>query len=582
MTTQPPNAHERLLLRDAERHFDYHNFNELLEIASSTCLRQIPDYSFDQELISDEQRVILMLGVRGLNNALDTIATPWDFADAAPLEDEASDDEGIDAWLPLRAPDIINGRTDLSTQRKIERFGTALLDEAYVSLGTDVGMHIARFKDAKTADEQIAELEWLDERIKALSKRAPLKQDGSHFYHPLMLSTSALGQYPHHNFEPTCLGKSILTSSFVYQTGANALHAGVIQTASEDDFNVVKFGSSMLKRKPILPRDSEIVEKLNTVYESSFYGDNDPGFHAATLVQLLDNNWYIIDPNYGSVTEVYEPKQEEVQKAFDDITELAPIARGIERRVHIGEGDLPEMLFYVIGALDLRPDIEQTEKILAEVEADTVIATLREWLVTTLDAVAFDDEDKTKLLKNILEVAHTTELEANGNLVTMYEEVFSNTVEDYLLWGMSPDEFVYQLQKDEVFRNRRVEDLRALPSVFLFALLMIDVDIHNAARDFDHFHDTLEVGNPNYRIGAAVLSDFATYCGDNLSYAFWAAHWSSLVPLTERLKPGIPDYESGIVSNNIHWLEYVSRYTKQDGIVKKFLSDLRESDADGS
>ena len=53
----------------------------------------------------------------------------------------------------------------------------------------------------------------------------------------------------------------------------------------------------------------------------------------------------------------------------------------------------------------------------------------------------------------------------------------------------------------------------------------------------------IEVGNVEMRIGFAVLSDFASYFGSDLTTGFWHSNWPSLIPVTERLDDAQTDGE---------------------------------------
>jgi hypothetical protein len=63
-----------------------------------------------------------------------------------------------DSFLPTAIPEV---------QAKIEAFGTALLDEAFVSLGTDAPGWVERYRHGGE-DDRVAAMAWLEGRVKAI------------------------------------------------------------------------------------------------------------------------------------------------------------------------------------------------------------------------------------------------------------------------------------------------------------------------------------------------------------------------------------------------------------------------------
>src|SRR5688500_14653752 len=99
MDKKPDLPFSRQLMRDGERHFDYFNFDDLLLLATETCLTDTPVYEFEEESLSSEQILLSRLGLRGLNLAFDTIAFPRNIPDYSCMDDDGKD--LIGTWFPL-------------------------------------------------------------------------------------------------------------------------------------------------------------------------------------------------------------------------------------------------------------------------------------------------------------------------------------------------------------------------------------------------------------------------------------------------------------------------------------------------
>lgn len=576
MNNEPSWSGKNQLLRDAEHHFDRHNFDALLELASSVCLRSTPDYLLDEQPLTGEQAVIARLGLRGINLAFDTIADPDLTLDIPSTTDDGT--EVIGSWFPLREPSLANGRFDFSVQHKIDTFGTALLDEAYVSLGHDVTSKIGEFNSATSAEAQVAVLEWVNQRVRDLKVKKPkttadapeTTAEDFRFYHPAMVSTKMLGRYPWHNFDPTCLGKSLLTASFVAQTAAASLHAGIMRTQAEDNFRTISVTSSLVAKKPQLATDSLLRSKLTGLRDESYYGEKDPGFHAATLVRLMNDQWYLLDPNYESRL-LDDEQSAEVTRAYEDIDSMEPITKGTERVVTFDSYDQSQWFSAVLHNLQIESDHEEITELLDTAEPETLQQEVWEWFLKQVDVDLVTERGTNMYLRELIEMFQEYEVMVDEHYeIGILQHNFLHAFESYVLWNDSPEDMLERFKNDSAYRARRVEDMAALPYAVLLSCQMDDSDAR--LRSTVKYHLALEVGKPSYRIGAAVLSDFATYCGDDMSYSFWSAHWPSLVPITERYSKEVPEHHWGLMRNNLHWLDLSLRYTKQDGIVQSFLS----------
>lgn len=568
------------LMCDAEQHFDYLKFDQLLGLAADVCLKNPLEVKAVTEEPTAEELLIRQIGVRGLSTALDLIAQPEQYYIGRSSTKKGKDLINISA--PLRWPDRYNSYVNVEVQQKIEAFGDALLNEAYLSLGTDVRAKVKEFQDATTDEEQIEVLEWLDRRVKALNKMAGTKinaqDDEEYFYHPVRLSPRALGQYPHNMFDPTCLGKSLLTASFVHQTGARTLHGGVMSTLRDNDFFETGQALWSLTWREDIGLTDLTKQRLDKKRQELKDWPNN-GIHAASLVQLKSGAWYAIDPNYGASHTLEESDSQKMSSAYDDIHSLGPLVKGIERRVVLGREymiTLPRAvgaIFYQAESYDF--DADSIKTILQETDGDLLLGAVRDYVrdMVLSDAIKLSGDDSSITIGSVMGVLKEYEVQQSSTMsfTLLIDEAIENTIESFFLFEESPEAITKRLRHDSGYLDRKTEDIKGLPYLAAANAVLLYIERSELLPEERHF--TLEVGATNYRIGAAVLSDFATYCGDDLSYAFWLSHWASVIPITERLGSTTKDsHEEFVVNNNINWLKHGLQYTGQDGIIKEFTS----------
>lgn len=565
------------LMRAGERHLDRHNFDDLLTLASEMCLEQPLRYENNLPSPGPEEVLLRKLGLRGLSTALDIL----EYAKRIHIG-PSTDEDGRDllsVTSPLRAPEQMGVEPDAVVQQKIEAFGAALLDEAYLSLGTEVRPKIRAFKEAQTDEEQIAVLAWLDNRVAAFDKTASValkSDDEQFFYHPARLSPRLIGRYPHNSLDPTCLGKSILTASFVHQTGAETLHAGILKTPREESIETlaeILFGLSSRKDLGVT---SQIRERL-LAKGRDLFTHPDMGFHAVSLVQLQSGAWYVLDPNFKASMKLSEQDSEQLGRAHADIHGFGPGVKGIERTIML-RGPQRELASYALVAWvafeNMQPlefDAESIAARLVSVEADELLPFVRQYIHDTL-LQPFEPDDDTPDMRvdSARKLAHLYNDEkiwraSDAHPQSLFADGMEDAIEKFLLWDESPEAIVSRLRHDAGYRERKLEDLRALPYLLLANCALIAYDAIDDRGAYAH--ESLEVGATSYRIGAAVLSDVASYCGNALSYSFWLSHWPSRIPLTERLGD-VAEHESSIRHNSMGWLDTVLRYSKQNGIIQ--------------
>ncbi len=182
-----------------------HEFQKLTRIAESLCLSR-PLELYDVPKQSPEAAVLAKLGSHGLRMAIE-ITEHAEFA--------TEFESGVNTTDVICVPDLYNHESYPEAVAWAEAFGAALLDEAYMTLGEDTAAKIAEFRAARTVDEQMAVIEWVDTPLSAMKETDDVGEDLAEgddenylVYHPIRLSPKAIGRYPELTLPPTCLGMS--------------------------------------------------------------------------------------------------------------------------------------------------------------------------------------------------------------------------------------------------------------------------------------------------------------------------------------------------------------------------------------
>ncbi len=563
----------------AERMRDRIAFQQLYDIAVETCLQEYP---VSHSLVSADQHtqtqteLIATLGSRGLCNALDIAAVPHIFNLQIP---EATDEEAIDiiATRPMRFPLDYISEPSQEMIAMVEAFGTQLLDEAYRCLGTDANDYLRQLQKATSAEEQIAVLEWLSNRVDDIGDKSKIRtQEGEYFYHPIRLSPKVLGSYPNERFDPTCLGKSILIASFLHKAGWQHMHVGLMLTQTEDETTslsatMYRMSESQVYDFPELLRDRLFDHAISL--QNAF---RDAGFHACCVAKLSSGEWYLMDPNFNT-NYIIDSKNHigSLDNAYDDTVGMQAITPAIERVVEIS---LPSFTWLATKSIRNAEKIEFDDKAIIDLlqnsDADEFMHKLLSLLYGTIDALECSADDQTKDLyecysgfRSIL-ITHPT-----GQESTIFDDAFEKVWIKFLLWEQPLDLFLDRCRTDEQYLLRRMKDVRNLPVlIFLECMkthILTNQDI-NAIR-----HSVLEVGQPTYRIGAAVLSDFAAYLNIGPSSSTWAGLWNGRIPLTEHCLYNFSEqnpHEQQKTQKNTEWLMQNLRYAKQNGIIAKHIA----------
>lgn len=581
MSDNTSQGEKNALLRQAERHFDRHNFQALLELASDVCLpTPLIRENVQSVELDAEARLVNMLGAKGLSIALDAVAAP-DCGPTIPAIDERGRDVYLGTFSPLRQPEYFGIEGDLTIQQDIKSFGIALLSVAYESLGSDVNAQIAEFRSATTVEEQLQVLAWLEARINAMKSDDASDNTGSDgeltTYHPARLSPKLLGQYPTHNFDPTCLGISVLTASFIEQCDVEYLHSGAVELQRESAHRTVGKVAAVLAHNPKTSKFADnVIQRLQKHAEADFYSiDKDPGFHGGTAVRLLDGSWFMIDPNFGSHL-LSEDMSEQLQGAYCDITGFGNKGITIERIVTDRDISLLDMFSSAVITRDMESDIDGVAAIFDSSDEETLYSNLYQWATeSAYRMLNIDDPDLPKgAMARLTQMVLDQDIESCANESTILIEAFDEAFEAFFMWGESREATLKRLADDPAYRQRRMDDAQALPYLMLYCALTLSYELNEK---HGQGYKSLELGDPAMRVGATVLSDFATYCGDDMSYTFWVSNWPSRVPISERYDDDIEEHESGLARNNLLWLGATLRYAKQNGIV----SYVKESETKG-
>lgn len=587
---------QRLAQSLAEKHSKL-IFSDLLEFASDVCLSR-PTAKLESVDISHERNVVNAIGTRGVRTALEILNPNIRLAGfqrraTKKSGDEATDDGSLPPMMeldtPLLYPDLFSTSLDASIQDEIREFGVSLLEESYTVLGEDVYEKIAIISQAKTADEQMEVVNWLDERLLKMvreekdedeSDEPYVRPEDEFSYQAYRLSPKVIGTYPNTTERPTCLGVSIIAASFFKQAGIPTLHAGVNMSGDEMTvFTGYQFTSSIaVKAKAQLgislpePSEDAVTRTAKKMRDQMTRNDAQ---HAAVYAKLIDGSWTQFDPNYLATLHLSgEPVTEFLSQSYDDLENIAPYAPGVE----LASPTIDRLSPVSMTLEDLIANIPKAQFDTLRTRATTLFETLSEdALVETIynecirpffisDDFDEDLQGELRYLEVIKRDIPNTE-ERESILKTSFYAV----LEKYVLWGASPEEFINKLRTDESYRADRIEDLTSLP------LMVMVAAVKTEAEDFTPWYNHLliEFGQPEYRIGAAVLSDFSLYYDFPLPPSFWMSYWPGNVSVVEHLVGDVSLYSDYAKSfnNALYYQMHPFTSFKNSGIVESFLSD---------
>ncbi len=451
---------------------------------------------------------------------------------------------------PAIPDEILSLQPDIATSRAIEQFGQAILDEAFDCLGPDAVNMTELFKDkGGLIDPKVLVCKWLQLQVETISRKArhQFKEEDAKAvrYSSLRLSPKLIGTVDRPVLNPTCLGKSILMTSFFAKTDTPILHGGVIFSGAQleqlTQARVIKEILSSMKNQQLDVPDM-LEQGLIESFEENIKGiTSHRGFHAATYVKLAEELWVQLDPNYGHAL-IDGVNARYLDAAYQDLTpggkdsKARPAHR--ETRFIIDQPDDAFIAKLATEMAHIKVDPEKIKNILQDTPAAEVYAELVQELFADLMPEDDKDSDGNAPLHEIRRLVEKAV--PPGSLTHKYlQYVIAHVFETYVFSDCEKGSYIEGIKRcknEPAYLQRRVEDLCTLPFMFILSLDSTRRSDKKSALGRGGFgHPYVELGNPTYRIGASVLSDIAGEYGDELPLSWWLAHWPSHVSLAEHL-----------------------------------------------
>lgn len=514
-------------------------FDELTHTVESMMLSK-PLERTPVQPYNGERALMAALSAQGLRLALETKNG------VESLEPGEPDDDDTTPYKIFQHPDEFIDKEMPGVAEWAQDFGDALLREAYKCLGTDAEQKLREYRDATTAEEQEAIIMWLDKRMYAMRERDShlrVGPDDYLFYHPVRLSPRAVGQYPHHTLPPTCLGFSILATSFLYAAGAPTLHAGVMRTDGQDDL-IESSQSFYRSAQDIAKVFGDDTDLTTTLKEIAYAGpldlwDADSGYHAVALTRLLDGRWAQIDPNFRA-TQVVDDElyAQRITTVYEELEEFAPVAPLLELTARTPfMSDVKTWYDAYSGNLSIS---SESLDALREIFTDDDIESLPRRIYQVIfdmyrfsqqqdSESKFDPELLKKMEDEFLFADEHGDTDYLGDHTPFGSQLYA-LISRFVLYEQDVTAFKERCRRDERYRERRVSDVVAV-TMAIHAVqtgLMVEGSHSNVP------HAGYEVGRPATRVAMTVLSDFAALMAeDPLPPTFWHSNWPSLVPITE-------------------------------------------------
>lgn len=575
-TQEVPQSPEWRLQLQADQFISEPYFDELLHSVVTICLRAPGRFEKVYQQMADERnlepnsdgKMLCQLGLRGLRAAFEQKELPQEFRQTTNSD--------IKSDFPIRYPEHFSSELNRDVQTKIEAFGKAILDEAFLCLGEDALDKVEQFKDSIDVDEQTDIIRWLVKRIYHLQNDASwgeteTAKEHQFFYHPLRLAPAMIGQFPDIELTPTCLGVSLLAAAFFEKADCDYLHAGVATSYMQNVQHgyIGLLGMAMETSKEMkIPIPDYILQNIRQACMDTLSDlEVNNGNHAALMVRLpVSGNWLQIDPNFRGNTGVAGEMNEHFDRVLHDLQLTRTMAPGMELMTVN-----PYMRHARFCSVLLAGNLQQGRQAKAS-EIDAFLRTcdegvtmtdLRDRFVNPLFEAPRDD----KTYRGIERLVRDLELTDNTKALpaaldhVMRTHVFADAKDGDI------SRCLRRCKTDEAYRVRRVQDL-------LLAPLWTSVKFGELAADFRfQLHDKLELGLPRYRIGAAVLHDFALNLQSQLPASFWETYWPSNIPLVDHVADAKRSFaQKAIINNNIGGLLVTQlRYNSDSGIVSSFL-----------
>ncbi|MDB5166576.1 MAG: hypothetical protein JWM37_648 [Candidatus Saccharibacteria bacterium] len=580
-------------------------FEELLATAVETCLSSSESFQTHLKTIEtrqvddpEERQLLAQLGLWGVRAAVEV-------SDTATFHYWSEEESFCRPDHPVIFPERYSAPRDQAIVNKIEAFGVALMEEAFACLGEDAAEQAAALAASTNFDESKAALDWLAKRIKAIQNVASGRpaetesdtdddeeeeaeaQNNEHFYHPVRLSPKLLGKYPDSQLDPTCLGVSLLSSAFFEKAGLRHLHAGVtVSDAQHARIDYMESFDTMLRQAEKYDVEfPDIIrrELLRMKYQNQVIVTENRGFHAVNLVRLPHGgHWAQHDVNYNRLI-IFSNDDDTLDQYYERIEKFHAIQAGTEHvlALQVDDGVNFDTLLEEGLLQGLLPEREELDEALATGQVPAECSAIAECYVLPL-LWREDSEALASLTDDAYdEGVYFSERLSRDALMEMAVEA----VNRYVFWDTDVSGALQKCQTDPAYRQRRVEDLRAVP-FYLANILAGEYADDIITGHVNQPHRGMEIGHPAYRLGAAVLSDFSVYL-QPLPQSFWATYWPSRVVATEHYQADrdLDTRKFGLrlgATMMLHNLNYVHA----DGIIMKFLerstTSLMEEDNHGN
>lgn len=583
----------KLELTDSERHdvsnMEYHltgiHFQRLLDLAAEVCLtKPLPDtepteYTLNNKLANG-------IGTLALRAALEM---HLGYESSASSEREATEEDPDLLMITfdsiLRDPGRFYDVADPEIIKKAEQFGKAIIEESFTVLGADAMEHVELMKSGDSS-VQAEQIKWLMSRIIDIQKDNPGqdKTDKSITYNPIRLSPKFVGTYPNMELTPTCLGASIIMSSFFEKAAVPYMHAGVQIERTRHKllgaYMALSTVSSMLDQVDSATH-SPLLAQLTSEHSERAFNESvkDEGYHAGVYAKLANDEWVQVDPYISEEYETLLPSlSEEIEKIYQTLKEFEGMAPNLELSYQTN------LLSFSFGMNEAATEVMKgdgsTDGMREAVDAfmngeEAVAQRIYEvHVLPRFKKILEEGPENAPMAYHAIEHLYSSVRNAkdSGSHTDVIQEQFYRMFEKYVLWGNSLEETRKRAAVDREFYMNRMKDIVNLPALLCAGLVLEDIKENYLGMDI---HEAVEFGLPHARVGFSVLSDFATYCDDTLPPTFWAAHWPSLIPMTETMyREDNDDDQKECLRNLVNWVDQRKlTYTKADTIIYKFLQD---------
>lgn len=551
-------------------------FDELVDLASEVCLKQPLDLVNKPEITQPEteltsRTLIDQLGARGLRAAIELTG---DYIGEALAPSDTQDEDVIRLDTPIKYPYLWEDGLDRGVVDKATAFGEALIAQSFKVLGQDAYEKADQLKKAQTVDEQMAHIMWLHHRLDILAHDGmeDVQSDPfRHLYNPIRLSPKALGTYPNQRTQPTCLGVSILATSFLQRAGLNVLNAGVNISGNEKPISMT-FALALDMQSQLQRYNLTIPEPVKKAVDTfaqltRLTLGKDDAQHVATYTQLIDGQWAQIDPNYDATYIIKETVSgESLTKSAQSLNDFKAVAPNLELSAVLpGFETSSELVLNIIDMQD--PAIIDSMRSAAQDLFDGVNDVSPQAILDKIVMPFFTVSHGNNSLKYSQDLLIETDEDDGENIVEFF---FHRSFQRYVLWGEQFDAFTSRMQRDPSYRAERIDDVMRLP--FMIGMSIAKDESEGGTPWFNHF--MVDLGLPAARIGMAVLSDFALYTESELPGSFWMRNWPGNVAVLEHLdleRAGKKGPESKYQTNNLNYYRlHPFTSTKNRGIINEF------------